>query len=179
MSNKLFVGNLAWSVTSEKLYEVFSAFGPVVEAKVLVDRATNRSRGFGFVTFQNEADADRATAEMHNQEIDGRPVRCDNTQKPEKKERRNDNRENRNFAPREDRGGYARRDDNREGRSFEGRSFEDRPRRDFARRDDRPRMSSYDNYNVADFPPDPDKMSRNNRRDNRRKDRNHDDDDRW
>lgn len=178
MSNKLFVGNLAWSVTSERLSEVFSAFGPVVEAKVLVDRDTGRSRGFGFVTFENEADADRATAEMHNQEIDGRAVRCDNSQATEHKERRP--REHREFRDNRD---------HHEGREFRERAprsyddraprSDDRPRRDFSRREDRPRVSSYNDFNMADFPPAPDKMSRNNRRDNRRKDRNHDDDDRW
>ena len=164
MSNKLFVGNLAWSVTSEKLHEVFSSFGPLVEAKVLTDHQTGRSRGFGFVTFKNEEDADRATAEMHNKEIDGRPVRCDNSQQPKK-----DRSEKRHHEPREP-------------RSNDSRPHDDsRPRRDTQRHDDNrpPRSPNYDMYQAHDFMPSPDKPNRNNRRDNRRKDRNHDDDDRW
>jgi RNA recognition motif-containing protein len=157
MSNKLFVGNLAWSVTSEKLHEVFSSFGPLVEAKVLTDHQTGRSRGFGFVTFKNEEDADRATAEMHNKEIEGRPIRCDNTQQPNRKDRS----ERRHREP-------------KEGRQGESRSQEEsRPRRE----DNRSARPNYDMYQVSDIMPNPDKGGRCNRRDNRRKDRNHDD--RW
>ena len=163
MSNKLFVGNLAWSVTSEKLHEVFSSFGPLVEAKVLTDHQTGRSRGFGFVTFRNEEDADRATAEMHNKEIEGRPIRCDNTQQPNRKERP----ERHHREP-------------KEGRQSESRPRREQPRREQPRRDEnRSARPNYDMYQVSDIMPNPDKGGRGNRRDNRRKDRNHDDDDRW
>ena len=187
MSNKLFVGNLAWSVTSEMLKEIFMPFGRVIDARVLMDRQTGRSRGFGFVTFENEADADRATAEMHNQEIEGRAIRCDNTSQQQSDRRERRPREERGFRGhdenRREGGGYRSREEggnagyrSRDEGGYRGRD-DSRPRRDFHRDDTRP--NHYDNYDINAFPPDPDKQSRNDRRHHRRKDRNYDDDDRW
>jgi cold-inducible RNA-binding protein len=75
MSKKLFVGGLSWDTNDQSLAAAFSRFGPVIEAKVISDRDTGRSRGFGFVTFEAPADADNAIAEMDGAEIDGRAVR--------------------------------------------------------------------------------------------------------
>ncbi len=61
---------------NERLYEVFSKFGDVVEARVILDRETGRSRGFGFVTFANEDDAQRALS-MNGKDFDGRNIRVD------------------------------------------------------------------------------------------------------
>jgi RNA recognition motif-containing protein len=74
MSNKLFVGNLDWGVTSDELRELFSQFGEIEDAVVLVDRHTNRSRGFGFVTFKNAEDAGKAMGELNEKDFKGRPL---------------------------------------------------------------------------------------------------------
>ena len=66
MSKKLFVGGLAWATTDASLYGAFSPFGKIIEATVIRERDTGRSRGFGFVTFENESDALRAEAALHS-----------------------------------------------------------------------------------------------------------------
>ena len=76
MSSKLFVGGLPWAVDSARLEEVFSEFGEIVEAKVIVDRETGRSRGFGFVTYSTPEAAQDALA-LDGQDVDGRRVRVD------------------------------------------------------------------------------------------------------
>lgn len=72
MSKKLFVGNLPFKTTSDSLKELFSQFGEIEEAVVISDKFSGRSRGFGFVTFVNDADADKAIAELHEKEYEGR-----------------------------------------------------------------------------------------------------------
>ena len=74
MSNKLFVGSLSWGTTDDGLRAAFEAFGAVDDAKVITDRDTGRSRGFGFVTFGNAADAERAREEMDGAQLDGRSI---------------------------------------------------------------------------------------------------------
>lgn len=74
---KLFVGGLAWHTEEATLRQKFEEFGPVEEAVVVKDRDTGRSRGFGFVRFATEADADNAIANMNNVEFDGREIRVD------------------------------------------------------------------------------------------------------
>jgi RNA recognition motif-containing protein len=80
MSKKLFVGGLSWDTTDQSLAAAFETFGPISEAKVITDRDTGRSRGFGFVTFDAPADADRAMQEMDGAQIDGRAVRVNEAQ---------------------------------------------------------------------------------------------------
>jgi cold-inducible RNA-binding protein len=75
MSNKLFIGGLSWDTTDTSLAQAFESFGNVVEAKVITDRETGRSRGFGFVTFEDESSATDAIAAMDGQMIDGRTVK--------------------------------------------------------------------------------------------------------
>jgi RNA recognition motif-containing protein len=60
MAKNIYVGNLAWSVTSDDLLELFSQFGKVLSAQVISDRETGRSRGFGFVEMENGEDAQKA-----------------------------------------------------------------------------------------------------------------------
>lgn len=84
MAKKLFVGNLSWNTRDEGLYEAFSQFGEVTEAKVIVDRQTGRSRGFGFVTFASDEAGDDALSGMDGTELDGRTIRVNVAQ-----ERRN------------------------------------------------------------------------------------------
>jgi len=74
MNNKLFVGGLAWATDDNGLRQAFESFGEVTDAKVIQDRETGRSRGFGFVTFQNESDASSALESMNGNELDGRTI---------------------------------------------------------------------------------------------------------
>ncbi len=75
MSKKLFVGNLAFKLRGKDLRDIFSKYGEVEDATVILDRFDNRkSKGFGFVTFVNDADADKAIAELNEKEIEGRPL---------------------------------------------------------------------------------------------------------
>lgn len=80
MSKKLFVGGLSWNTTDMLLRQAFEAFGPVMEAKVVLDRETGRSRGFGFVTFTDAAHAQQALTELDGQSLDGRTIRVNEAQ---------------------------------------------------------------------------------------------------
>ena len=72
MAKKLFVGNLPYSTTNESMAEFFSQFGEVASAAVIMDRATGRSKGFGFVEMPNDAEADTAISRADGAEMDGR-----------------------------------------------------------------------------------------------------------
>jgi len=72
---KLFVGGLNFATDNDGLRRAFETFGELEDVAVISDRDTGRSRGFGFVTFREAADAKRAMAEMDNREVDGRTVR--------------------------------------------------------------------------------------------------------
>src|ERR1700753_2785477 len=72
MAKRLYVGNLAYSVTSEDLQEMFEQYGQVRSAQVLSDRETGRSRGFGFVEMDNDADADAAIEALDGNDTGGR-----------------------------------------------------------------------------------------------------------
>jgi RNA recognition motif-containing protein len=74
MGNKLYVGNLAYSVRDESLQSAFSQFGTVTSAKVMMDRETGRSKGFGFVEMGSDAEAQAAINGMNGQPLEGRPV---------------------------------------------------------------------------------------------------------
>lgn len=74
MGNKLYVGNLAYSVRDESLHEAFSQFGSVTSAKVMMDRDTGRSKGFGFVEMGSDAEAQTAINGMNGQDLDGRAI---------------------------------------------------------------------------------------------------------
>lgn len=94
---KLFVGSLPWSLSGSSLKDLFSSYGEIVDSVVISDSMSGRSKGFGFVTFTNEADAEKAQAEMNEKEVEGRRIIV-------------------NFAkPKEDRGGFRR--DNSRGNS--------------------------------------------------------------
>jgi len=74
MATKLFVGSLAWATTDDSLKDFFSAAGNVVSANVIVDRETNRSKGFGFVEMSSDEEAKKAIDELNGKELDGRPI---------------------------------------------------------------------------------------------------------
>jgi cold-inducible RNA-binding protein len=80
MTNKLFVGGLSFNTTDDGLREGFARFGEITEAKVITDRDTGRSRGFGFVTFADEQAARTATAEMDGTEFEGRTIKVNEAQ---------------------------------------------------------------------------------------------------
>lgn len=71
--NKIFVGSLPWSINNDSLKELFAPYGEVTEAVVIMDRETNRSKGFGFVTFATPEMAQKAL-EMSGKEVEGRAI---------------------------------------------------------------------------------------------------------
>lgn len=112
-AKKLFVGSLPFRLTEEELQEVFSQFGQVAEVKIVIDKMTGRSRGFGFVTMSTEEEAQAAVdAAAQGMEIDGRALIV-NVARPQ--------------APREDRPRFGGGDNNRRyDRPRGGRDFGDR-----------------------------------------------------
>ena len=71
---KLFVGSLAWATTDESLQTHFAQCGTVASAKVITDRESGRSRGFGFVEFENDTEGDAAVEKLNNSDLDGRTI---------------------------------------------------------------------------------------------------------
>lgn len=74
MAAKLFVGSLAYSVRDDELAEFFASVGTVESAKVIMDRETNRSKGFGFVEMSSDEEAKAAIEKLNNQELAGRAI---------------------------------------------------------------------------------------------------------
>jgi len=74
VSTKLFVGSLPWSVDDEELKVTFEKHGTVVSAKVITDRDTSRSRGFGFVEMESSSDATNAIQALNDSELNGRNI---------------------------------------------------------------------------------------------------------
>jgi RNA recognition motif-containing protein len=74
MSNKLFVGNLSFNTTENDLQDAFAAFGTVTETNLMMDRATGRPRGFGFITMSSAEEAQKAIDGMNGKSIDGRAL---------------------------------------------------------------------------------------------------------
>ena len=73
-NKKLFVGNLPWGINNDSLRELFASVGEVVEAMVITDRMSGRSKGFGFVTFATEEAAQAAIQQLNEKEIEGRKI---------------------------------------------------------------------------------------------------------
>lgn len=71
--NKIFVGSLPWSINNDSLKELFAQYGEITEAVVITDRDSGRSKGFGFVTFTKEEEAQKAL-EMDGKEVEGRTI---------------------------------------------------------------------------------------------------------
>lgn len=92
MATRLFIGGLPWATTSDELRDLFSQVGTVVNATVMTDKMTGRSRGFGFVEMSTEEEAKAAVEKFNEYEIAGRKIIV-NEARPQ--------------APREDRGGYG------------------------------------------------------------------------
>lgn len=85
---KLFVGGLPFSTTDEELQEIFAAHGTVASATVIKDRETNRSKGFGFVEFENDEEGKAAEKALHNSEIGGRTITVNEARPREERPRR-------------------------------------------------------------------------------------------
>lgn len=83
---KLYVGNLAWAIDDAKLKEAFSAFGNVSEAVVIKDKYSGRSKGFGFVTLDNDEEAQKAISEMNEKEVEGRAIKVNEAKPMESRE---------------------------------------------------------------------------------------------
>jgi RNA recognition motif-containing protein len=75
MSARLFVGNLSFDTNEQQLRDLFSQSGTVLEAKVVTDRETGRSRGFGFVEMGSDAEAGAAIEQVNGRELDGRTLK--------------------------------------------------------------------------------------------------------
>lgn len=95
MANKLYIGNLSYSTTNEELQQAFSQAGQVVEAVVMMDKMTGRSRGFGFVTMASDEDAQKAIEMFNGKENGGRAIVVNEARPMEQR------------APRSDRGGFG------------------------------------------------------------------------
>ena len=85
MGNRLYVGNLSFNTSEEGLFQTFGQFGGVEEAKIIMDRNTGRSKGFGFVTMESETSAQEALSKLNGADLDGRTLRVDEAE--ERKER--------------------------------------------------------------------------------------------
>ena len=88
MAKKLYVGNLSFSVNDEELQQAFSSFGNVISARIVIDKMSGRSKGFGFVELEDDAGADSAISKMDGQDIGGRPVRVSEAKPQEDRPRR-------------------------------------------------------------------------------------------
>ena len=87
----IYVGNLSYGVSDDNLREVFKAFGAVSSAKVITDKYSGRSKGFGFVEMENDAEANAAIEQLDGAEIDGRAVKV-NEARPKEDNRGGGNR---------------------------------------------------------------------------------------
>lgn len=88
MATKLFVGNLPYNLRDEDLQKLFAAHGSIVSATVIMDRATNRSKGFGFVEFESDDEAKAAMSALNESEIDGRKIVVNEARPKEDRPRR-------------------------------------------------------------------------------------------
>jgi cold-inducible RNA-binding protein len=80
MAKKLFVGGLSWDTTGDGLREAFAPYGEITESKIITDRDTGRSRGFGFVTFSEDESAKSAITKMDGSSLDGKILKVNEAQ---------------------------------------------------------------------------------------------------
>lgn len=91
MSMKLYVGNLAFSVTDEELEQFFAGEGKVASAVVIKDKFSGRSKGFGFVEMEEDADGQKAIDSLNGKELSGRPIKVNQARPQEERPPRSDN----------------------------------------------------------------------------------------
>lgn len=89
MASKLFVGSLPYSITDQQLNDLFAEFGKVVSATVIIDRETNRSKGFGFVEYESSEEAKAAIEGLNEKEVEGRRIVVNEAKPREERPRRN------------------------------------------------------------------------------------------
>jgi len=94
---KVYVGNLPFTVGSEKLKELFASYGEIEEATVISDKFSGRSKGFGFITFKDEESAKKAISEMNDKEIEGRNLKVNEARPMEERPPRRDFNQRRRF----------------------------------------------------------------------------------
>ena len=82
MAKRLYVGNINYSTTEDKLKEVFGAYGEVTSVNIIIDKLSGRSKGFAFVEMANEEEANAAQAAMDGQEIEGRKIKVNEAREP-------------------------------------------------------------------------------------------------
>ncbi len=87
MAKKIYVGNLSFNTNDEQLNNIFKPFGVVTSARVITDKFTSRSRGFGFVEMENNEEADKAIAALNGKDVDGRALKVSEAQPREDKPR--------------------------------------------------------------------------------------------
>ncbi len=87
MGSKLYVGNLSFDTTDQELEQAFSEYGEIASAIVVKDRDTDRSRGFGFVEFAKEEDAQTAKEAMNGKDLGGRALKVDEARAPKERSR--------------------------------------------------------------------------------------------
>ncbi len=87
----MFVGNFSWNLGEEDMRELFASYGELEEVKLIMDRMTGRSKGFGFVKFVNDDDAARALEELNDKEVDGREIKVTVARPREERPRREEN----------------------------------------------------------------------------------------
>ena len=84
MAKKIYVGNMNYATTEDQLSELFAEFGNVLSVDVIVDRFSGQSKGFGFVEMENESDAMAAIEALNGREVDGRQLRVNEAQSPDR-----------------------------------------------------------------------------------------------
>jgi cold-inducible RNA-binding protein len=89
-NNRLYVGNLAYGITSDQLKDIFAEFGEIANSTVIIDKRTGRSKGFGFIEFAEEDAATKAVEAMNGKEVEGRGLVV-NVARPMKPRDGNDN----------------------------------------------------------------------------------------
>lgn len=102
MATKLFIGGLSYNVTEDQLRELFATVGEIASAQIIMDRDSNRSKGFGFVEMGTPAEAQKAIKELNGKELDGRAIVVNEAKPREESPRRSFGSQNRdnNRAPR-------------------------------------------------------------------------------
>ena len=92
MSKKMYVGNISYSTTEEKIHEVFSEYGEVTSATLIIDKLSGRSRGFAFVEMANDSEADAAISALDGAELEGRKLKVNEARSREERGPREDRR---------------------------------------------------------------------------------------
>jgi RNA recognition motif-containing protein len=87
MTKKLFVGNLSYNSTNESLTSAFSDFGNVQDVKIIIDRITNKSKGFAFINMSTDAEARQAISSLNGADVDGRKIVVSEAKEMEPRER--------------------------------------------------------------------------------------------